>query len=315
MFSHSVLNPMSPQGQAISNLFIFLMIAAGALFAGLPLTLAYTLPKYRHRPGQGDPPQTYGVLKMELVWTTIPILLLIGVFGATISTMRIAQPNAIKTADLTVIGHQWWWEYRYPNGVVTANILHIPTGRRLNVALESVDVIHSFWVPELNGKMDAVPGQTNSLWLEADKPGIYEGACVEFCGTGHAWMRLSVVAQPPAQFDAWLRQQARPARQPSTAMQKAGARLFAQYACASCHLLRGRPSNTHLGSKAVVIAPDLTHFASRPFFGGGVLDNTPANLVTWLHDPNLVKQGVHMPNFQLTPSQIHELTAYLESLT
>jgi cytochrome c oxidase subunit 2 len=182
------------------------------------------------------------------------------------------------------------------------------------VSLKSVDVIHSFWVPQLEGKLDLVPGQTNHMWLQADKAGIYFGNCSEFCGTGHTWMLLHVVAQPPAQFAAWERAQLRPAKPPTSTLALQGLGVYTSRTCYVCHNISGLVPMQHRGSSSVLYAPDLTHFASRMTLGAGRLANTPANVVLWLRNPDAVKPGVHMPNLQLTPAEIKALTAFLESL-
>lgn len=305
MLSHSVFNPMSPQATAISNLTIVLMIISGAICLGIAGVLVYTSIRFRRRPDQmGEPPQQFGIVKLEIVWTVIPLLLVLSLFGGSIAAMKLSSPpDGDPPADLVVVGHQWWWEIRYPSGVVTANEIHIPTHKRMFVAVKSVDVIHSLWIPQLGGKMDLVPGQTNAMYLEADKAGTYLGNCVEFCGAGHAWMLVRVIAQPPAQFAAWQRQQLRPAPAPPKANGAAiaGARLYVQLSCQSCHA-------------QATIGPNLTHFASRHTLASGRLANTPANVRLWLHDPGQVKPGVHMPNLHLTASELDDLTAYLETL-
>jgi cytochrome c oxidase subunit II len=320
VFGHSVLNPMSPQALAISNLFVFLLIAAGANLLGLVGTLAITLPLYRHRKGRGDPPQTFGRVDMEIAWTSAPFIILAIVFAVTVYTMILSHPGddpppaRAQSSDLVVVGHQWWWEFRYPNGLVTANEPHIPLHKRMLVSLKSDDVIHSFWVPQLNGKMDLVPGQTNHMWLQADKADTYFGNCVEFCGTGHAWMLLHVVAQPPAQFAAWERAQLRPAKPPTTPLALQGLGVYTAHTCYVCHNISGLVPLQHRGSSSVLVAPDLTHFASRMTLGAGRLANTPANVAAWLRNPDALKPGVHMPNLQLTPPEIKALTAFLETL-
>src|SRR5579871_5495912 len=215
MLRYSVFNPVSPQGLAISNLFIVISIISLGIILLIMGVLAYTLTKFRYRPGQGEPPQTFGVVRLEIIWTVIPFVLLVGVFAGTVKSMQVSSPPSDNAPDnhhpdLTIVAHQWWWELRYASGVVTANEIHIPGGRRVLVALQSSDVIHSFWIPQLHGKMDAVPGQTNYIWLEADRPGSYEGACSEYCGVAHARMRTVVIAQPAAQYDAWVHQQLTP---------------------------------------------------------------------------------------------------------
>jgi cytochrome c oxidase subunit 2 len=303
MLSHSVFNPVSPQGLAISNLFVFISIVSLGIILLIMGVLAYTLTRYRSRPGQGEPPQTFGVVPLEIVWIAIPSLLLVIVFVATIKTMQIAAPPNDNTldhrhVDMTIVGHQWWWEVRYASGVVTANEIHIPVGKRMLVAFQSVDVIHSLWVPQLNGKIDSVPGQTNYGWMEADKPGTYESACVEYCGAAHARMRAVVIAQPMAQFQAWQRRQSALAPQP-TGLAAQGAKLYFRLSCQSCH--------------STGIGPDLSHVGSRTTLAADTITNTPAHMEEWLHDPQAVKPGSHMPNFLLTDSELRMLTAYLES--
>lgn len=304
MFSHSVFDPVSPQALAISNLFIFIMIVSLAILLLIVGILAYTCTHFRYHPGQADPPQRFGLTKLEITWTVIPFVLLVLVFAATMKTVSVSAPpndNALagRTPDVTIVAHQWWWEVRYASGVVTANEIHIPVGKRLLVALQSADVIHSLWVPQVNGKTDSVPGQTNVIYMEADRPGSYESACVEFCGDGHSRMRALVIAQPIAQYQAWVRQQL--ATPPAaTGLAAAGAKLYQQFGCQSCH--------------AASIGPDLTHFGSRGTLAAVTLTNTPAHLEEWLRDPQSVKPGANMPNFQLSAKETRMLTAYLESL-
>ena len=196
----------------------------------------------------------------------------------------------------------------YPSaGVVTANEIHIPVGRQLLLRLESADVIHDFWVPALTRKMDMVPGHPNHIWLAADQPGMYTGACAEFCGVQHAWMRLLIIAHAPAEFDAWLEQQRQPAPHVGTTVEQRGRHLFEQLTCVNCHTIAG----TGLSPR---IAPDLTHLASRRTLGAGVLENTPSNLARWLHNPQAIKPGSHMPQVLLSEAQVQDLTAYLETL-
>jgi cytochrome c oxidase subunit 2 len=303
MLSHSVFNPVSPQALSISNLFIFLMVVSLIIILLIVGVLAYTLTHFRYRPGQEEPPPSFGVLRLEVIWTAIPFVLLVFVFIATVSAMELSSPPSDNAPDnhhpdLTVIGHQWWWELHYTSGVVSANEIHIPVGRRFLVALQSVDVIHSLWLPQINGKIDLVPGQTNYMWLQADRAGTYEGSCAEYCGAAHARMRVEVIAQPQAQYLAWQSQQlAAPAAASGIAAQ--GATVYQHLTCLSCH--------------SAAIGPDLTHFGSRTTLAALTLTNTPAHLAEWLRDPQAVKPGNHMPNFQLTNSQVQALTAYLES--
>jgi cytochrome c oxidase subunit 2 len=187
-------------------------------------------------------------------------------------------------------------------GIVPANAIHLPVGRQFLVHLDSADVIHDFWVPQLARKMDMTPGHPDDISLQADRPGEYVGACVEYCGAEHAWMRILVIADPPAAFEAWQRRQRRPAPPPATADAIAGAGLFQQYVCQACH------------AAGVAVGPDLDHLASRRMLAAGVLPNTPANLVRWLRDPQALKPGSLMPDFHLTDADARKLVAYLETL-
>jgi cytochrome c oxidase subunit 2 len=214
-----------------------------------------------------------------------------------------AQPGAPR---LYVIGHQWWWEYAYPDlGVITANELHVPVGVGLAIDLESRDVIHSFFVPHFGLMRDAVPGKTNHLSLSVDRAGTFDGVCTQFCGAQHAWMRQRITAEPRDQFDAWVAQQ----RQPASASGAPGQQVFLQNTCVSCHAIRGLPAPAQVG-------PDLTHFGSRSTLGAGVLDNTPANLRSWIRNPHSIKPGVLMPAFgaSLSDQDLDALVDYLESL-
>lgn len=320
MLTHSVFNPLSPQGLAISNLFITTLVIAFVIILGITGVLMYTMIRYRHRPGDGEPPQTYGKTWMEITWTAVPFFLLVGIFGATISTMRLAAPGDPVNGrggtppDLTIIGHQWWWELRYADGVVSANEIHLPVGRRFFVSLKSMDVIHDLWVPQLGPKMDLVPGQTNNIWLQSDRAGTFEGACSEFCGGPHAWMLIRVIVQPSAQFKAWERHQLQQAQQTTTSEEALGATLFRQMSCVACHAIYGTTTTPAADLQAPVIAPNLTHVGSRQTLASGRLINTSANMAAWLADPQKWKPGVHMPNVHLNPRALRAMTAYLESL-
>jgi cytochrome c oxidase subunit 2 len=207
-----------------------------------------------------------------------------------------------------VIGHQWWWEVRYPGTTATtADEIHIPINTRVNLVVGTADVIHSFWVPELNRKIDMIPGRTNRILLYANRAGIYRGECAEFCGLQHAHMTIVVYAQPKAQFRAWLTNMARPARTPAGGAAATGAAIFQGQACAQCHQLRGTAAHGKTG-------PDLTHFATRRSIAADTLPNTAAALHEWIADPQHPKPGNKMPALPLTAAQLNDLTAYLESL-
>jgi cytochrome c oxidase subunit 2 len=185
--------------------------------------------------------------------------------------MHISDPAPDQPPDLTIIGHQWWWEVRYPDGAVAANEIHIPTQSNLLVRLESADVIHDLWVPQLGRKMDMIPGHPNLMWIRADTPGEYLGACAEYCGAEHAWMRIQVEAQTTADFEKWLEQQRLPAPAPGSDLERRGLQIFTQKTCVNCHTIKGLNPDTS-------VAPDLTHVAGRATIGTGVLKNTPQSL-------------------------------------
>jgi cytochrome c oxidase subunit 2 len=304
--SSSVFNPNSPQAQAIADLFMLILLIGTVILLIVTVLVLYASFRYRRREGDvGEPRQIFGKRSLEIGWTVTPALLLTVILGLTIYTMGRADPATPgneEQADLVIIAHQWWWEAIYPkSGVVTANEIHIPTGRKLLTRIESADVIHSFWVPALGRKIDAIPGHPNHLWLEADTPGTYHGTCTEYCGAEHAWMRIQVIAQAPDAFEAWQQQQSEPPAVPAAGDAATGAQLFQELTCVSCHVSQR-------------IGPNLYHVASRGTIGAGILENTPANLAKWLANPQAVKPGVHMPNLNLTQQQISALVAYLEAL-
>ncbi|MBV8911026.1 MAG: c-type cytochrome, partial [Gammaproteobacteria bacterium] len=223
----------------------------------------------------------------------------------------VAVPSSPAGMVIEVTGHQWWWEVRYdaaePDQIITtANEIHIPVDTRVEVRLRGADVIHSFWVPQLTGKTDTIPGQTNVSWFEARRPGRYLGQCTEYCGWQHAKMRLEVVAESPADFERWRAQQLQPAPPPGNAAQARGRQLV-EYRCGLCHQVRG----TLAGSAA---GPDLTHLESRRMIAAGVLANQPGNVAAWIEDAQAIKPGALMPNQGLTAQQLQDVVAYLESL-
>ena len=303
-------DPQSPGVQDIFSLWHVALLILALIFGVVVSIILYALIRYRWREGesQEDPVQIAGNRRLELVWTAIPILIVILLFVLTVRTMGLSDPAPAPNPDLIVTGRQWWWEARYPqSGVVTANEFHIPVGKPFCVQLESADVLHEFWVAELARKISAVPGHPNHFWLQADRPGTYLGVCSEFCGTQHAWMRFLVVADDPATFESWQRAQLRPAAPPPAGEAAQGLALFQSMSCASCHAIAGTPATAH-------VAPDLTHFASRRQLGAGVAENTPENLRRWLTDPQLVKPGVRMPDFKFSSDQVSQLVAYFETL-
>jgi cytochrome c oxidase subunit 2 len=301
-------SPGSPNTQAIFRLWVISLGIFGVIFLLVTGLIVYSLMKYRWREGDADPEQIAGQRTVEIVWTAIPLAIVVLLFVLTVKTMGVSDPAPAPTPDLVIVGHQWWWEARYPgSGVVAANEIHIQTGKQYSVRLDSADVLHEFWVAQLARKMTTVPGRPNFIWLEADAPGTYPGSCSEFCGTQHAWMRFSVVAQSPADFAAWEQAQLHPPAPPSTSDAMAGEQIFMTMSCVNCHAISGTPAQAHVG-------PDLSHLASRAQIGAGLMDNTPENLQRWLRNPQDVKPGVLMPNFEFTENQVTAIAAYLETL-
>lgn len=308
----SVLTPASPYAAEIGRLFWIMLWISVVILVAVSAFVIFNLVRYRDRGQEGLPPQTHGNTVVEITWTAVPLAILVVLFVLTMQTMAAVSPPAhpkVAPVNVDVIAHQWWWEFRYPgSNVVTANELHIPVGKSIHIQLTSADVIHDFWVPELGRKMDAVPGHPNTMLIQADRPGVYLGACAEFCGAGHAWMRIRVVAQTEADYRAWLASQARPHPEPKSAMQANGKALFVGLTCSSCHTVTGSgaPASKDVG-------PDLTHLGDRKTLAAGVVPNTPDELRKWLADPNSIKPGSNMPNLQLSPQQLDALVAYLEA--
>jgi cytochrome c oxidase subunit 2 len=303
-----VIHPASPQARAIFDIGIEASVILTSIFAIVAGIIVYALMRFRWREGEPDPRQLAGNRRIEIVWTAIPCVIVVALFALTAHTMGVADPPAAPEPDIVVTGHQWWWEVSYPkSGAMAANEIHIPVGRAMSVRLESNDVLHEFWVPELARKITAVPGHPNHIWIEADKPGTYRGICSEFCGTEHAWMHFLVIAEPVDAFAAWQKAQLQPAARPSGADATRGLALFQQDSCMSCHAIEGTAADARIG-------PDLTHFASRRQLGAGIVENTPENLRRWLADPEQVKPGAKMPNFNFTPAQLTQLVAYFETL-
>jgi cytochrome c oxidase subunit 2 len=305
----SVLHPASPLARDIGNLFWVTFWISAVILVLVGAFVISNMIRFRDR-GDDDalPPQIRGNTAVEITWTVIPLAILAVVFVLSMGTMARVTPRQDAPVDIEVTAHQWWWEVHYPGaGVTTANEIHLPAGRPIHVRLSSADVIHDLWVPELGRKMDAVPGHANSMLLQADHPGVYLGACAEYCGAEHAWMRVRVVAQAPGDFQRWLSAEAQPKPSPTSDLAKEGERLFADKTCASCHVVQGGPR-----LPASVVGPDLTHLGSRATLAAGVVANTPAALRSWLADPDATKPGSYMPNLHLNGHELDALVAYLE---
>lgn len=307
--SPTFLSPASLIAGHEAILYKEILIESILIFVLVIGTLIWILIRDRDRGGNKvTPPQLYG----KLAWAAIPLLAIILLdgtdFALTAKTMfAVASPApAPQDIQLHVVGHRWWWEFDYTNqNIKTANELHIPLGATVQITLDSVDVIHSFWVPQLTGKTDVIPGQTNHMWITGNQVGEFIGQCAEFCGTEHAMMRIKVVVQSQADFDAWATNQQKLAAQPQTAQEQAGHTLVTTL-CASCHSLNPAEPDTKTG-------PNLTHLFSRSVFAGGTYELNDANLRNWLKDTQAMKPANDM-NVTLSPIQIDQLAAYLELL-
>jgi len=308
----SILSTRSPQAHNIMLLWWWMLGVAGIVFAGAVglLVLAWFR---RHTPGlpffgeRESVPETMVVV----FGVVIPVVVLVALFGVSNIYLikQTAPPNPSSTAmTIRVTGHQWWWEVRYAGTkAVTANEIHIPVDTRVNVVAVTADVIHSFWVPALNRKIDMVPGRENRVLFYATRIGEYRGQCSQFCGLQHAHMSMEVFVQSKADYRAWLANMSAPARSTGTAQAQAGQRQFMNDQCASCHTIAGTGA-------AGLVGPDLTHLASRTTLASAEIPNTAAQLAAWIRNPQAIKPGTVMPDLGLSPNQINEIVAYLETL-
>lgn len=302
----SSIYPESNWARQIQELYQLLFWLSVPVFLIVMVALAITLIRFRARPGQGLPPQIHGNTRLEVAWTLGPAIILAIMAVPTVRDIFASYRPAPGTTPMPieVIGHQFWWEVRYPEqGIVTANEIHIPVGREVAINLTSADVMHSFWVPRLAGKRDLMPNHLNQIFFTADRPGYYYGQCGEFCGLSHANMRFRVITQTQADFDQWVAQQ----REQQASVDR-GAQLFQQKACVTCHVIQGLPyAQNNVG-------PNLTHLGSRTTIAAGVLENNPQNLAAWIENPQAIKPGALMPAIQMTPEERTDLVNYLLSL-
>lgn len=309
--------PASPDATEISELFYLVLTITTIIFVLVGGALAYFIYRFRDPldapRDDTEPPQIYGSQPIEIAWTLAPtliVLVLSLVVIRSVIAMR-TEPTGEHTLHVRAVGHQWWWEFEYPEyGFTTANELVIPTSDAAEPApvylqLESADVIHSFWVPKLAGKTDLVPAKTNQMRLEASSAGLFEGRCAEYCGTQHAKMLIRVNAVSPADFEKWVAEQQQNAAVAQSVA--AGRQIFMDQACANCHTIRGEPAVGKFG-------PDLTHLMSRHTIASGILENNRENLTAWLADPDQAKPGSRMPNMRLSPTEIKQLVDYLMTL-
>jgi cytochrome c oxidase subunit 2 len=311
----STLAPASTPAHQIFDLSVFVVAITGGIFLVVGGLIAVALYRFRARKNdpRGEPAQIYGSTQIELAWTVIPILIVVVLFLTTARIIFAIQdaPKPKTALDVTVVGHQFWWEFRYPKyGVVTANELHIPASSEAAPAttflkLTSADVNHSFWIPQLAGKTDLIANHVNTMWMDPQKPGLYLGQCAQFCGSQHAMMLLRVYVDTPEQFDTWIKNQQHPTAGDSAV--EAGRTVFERQACMNCHTVSGTAATGRFG-------PDLTHLMSRATLASGAMDNTSANLRQWIKSPDTFKRGALMPAMQLTDEQLDQVTAYLETL-
>ena len=311
----NIFKPFATPAQSEHDIAILTLAITAAIFVVVGGLIVFTIWRFRRKPSDDvhqEPAQVYGSNQIEVAWTVIPILIafiLIGVSARVIAGVQNAGQTP-STLHVKIVGHQWWWEVQYPDyGIVTANEIHVPTaadGKRVTyLELTSVDVIHSFWIPQLSGKTDLIPNRMNYMWIDPKEPGIFLGNCAEYCGTQHANMLLRVIAQTPQEFKNWTVEQQKPA---ATATQVSEARtVFEGLSCVSCHMVKGTSAVGKFG-------PDLTHLMSRQTIGSGVLDNNAQNIRTWVNDPQDPKPGCLMPSLKLTTKELDQVVTYLQSL-
>lgn len=323
--NQSTFDTTGPVARSQLTLFYWIFWTAVLVFVLVEGMLIYAAIKYRRKPGDPDPEQTHGHTPLEIGWTVAPALILAVVAVPTVITIfdnaNSPEPDALT---IEVVGHQWWWEFKYPHPdgsdatVVAANELHIPVDEVINLDLNSKDVLHSFWIPKIAGKVDLVPNHPNKMWIEAEETGEFYGQCAEFCGVAHANMKFRVIVQQRPEFDTWLTAQAQDGITPTDPLALQGKDLFEGDArCWSCHTVAG--SKRARGDKG----PNLTHLAGRGLLAAGIMENSQANLRRWIEDPDAVKQGNLMardaevyndPNKKLTEVEVSALVAYLHSL-
>jgi len=311
----SIFDPRSTPAESIYHLSHFVLAITGLIFLVVFTLLTYAVIKFRRSPADNkrEPAQVYGSTQIELAWTIIPILIVVVLFLATARVIHAIQdaPKPATALEVTAIGHQFWWEFRYPAlGIVTANELHVPVSNPAHptptfLKLLSADTDHSFWVPQLAGKTDLIPNRVNDTWIDPHQTGMYLGQCAQYCGTQHAKMLLRVSVDSPEDFDAWVRAQSQPANQDPK--ETAGRRVFETTACINCHAISGTAATGRFG-------PDLTHLMSRQTIASGAAENTTENLRAWIQNPDAIKPGSLMPAMKLSDADLDALVRYLETL-
>jgi cytochrome c oxidase subunit 2 len=313
----STLGPHGPNAAHIAQLW-WLMLGLGiAIFAVVTELLAAALLRRRRATSSTAPESSGDVGRRWLLWGGIilPLVVLTIIFGDTIYTLAAVEvPQGQSAFQIHVVARQWWWQVDYPDqGITTANEIHVPVGVPVQIQLESTDVIHSFWVPELAGKMDLIPSQINSVTLQSDQAGVYRGECAEFCGMQHAHMGFMVVAQSQGDFNAWLAAQQKPAPTPADPTAQQGQHIFVSAGCVFCHTVRGLDDKS-IDRSAIDLGPDLTHLSSRLTIAAASLNQNRGNLAGWVVDPQHVKPGAQMPNQYLNSQDLQTLLAYLATL-
>lgn len=315
--SQSSLNPLGPAARESSNLEWVILILFCIVIVVMWALIALVVSRRRGSLDEHAPYDIGGGQNWILIGGfAIPALILAGIYISglvTLSAFPVHDGAMLPPPQIRIIGHQWWWQVEYLEGslqqhFITANEIHIPAGRPVDIDLGSADVIHSFWVPTLHGEVDLIPGVSNRIRIQADHPGIYRGQCTDYCGEEHANMKLLVVAQTPDQYQQWLANQRKEAAQPITAQQREGQQLFLSSACMLCHTIRGTLAQGRVG-------PDLTHLASRRMIASNLLQNDTANLAAWATHAQSLKPGVLMPNLsEFNGRQLNALVAYLQNL-
>ena len=316
----SALDPKGPKAEAIANLNWFLVVTSALVYVAVIAALLYALRRATIRPvafmatDVNEPERERTRTRWVAGATATTALILLLFIFVDVSTARsLSQVGGPRPLRIDVVGHQWWWEIKYPdvgdpqNIVETANEIHVPVGRAVFIKMTSGDVIHSFWAPNLDGKKDLIPGHETRTWFRADSAGVYRGQCAEFCGHQHANMAFFIVAQPRADFERWLTAQKSPAATPTDSLAQEGERVFLSGTCSMCHTIAGTAAGSNVG-------PDLTHLASRRTIAAGTLPNTTGNLAGWILDPQSIKPGAKMPPNQLDPQALRALLAYLATL-
>jgi cytochrome c oxidase subunit 2 len=311
----NIFSPASTPAYLIHHLSLFVLGICAAIFTVVCSLLTYAVIKFRRRADDDglEPPQIYGSNQVELAWTVIPVLIVVVLFLAAARVIHAVEDARMPpgTTEVTAVGHQFWWEFRYPQyGFVTANELHVPVSdldhpTPTRLALLSADVSHSFWIPNLAGKTDLIPNRINSMWIDPHTAGVYVGQCAQYCGTQHAKMLLRVIVESREDFEKWVANQKTGAvESPSVAE---GRRVFHTTACVNCHAVDGTNARGTFG-------PDLTHLMSRETIASGAAPNNRENMRLWIKDPEAIKPGCLMPAMQLTEQDIDAVTDYLMTL-